>query len=198
MAKRHKDPEAEPASGLLTKAEAAERLGLSERAVARHAAAGRLGTPTYTPKADGGKRVLYHAADVERLREDLAQPREQRTGGALERRAPASGALADPSAFADLLGKALSAALADALPGIQGAHMIPPVAPLTLDLRQASAASGLSRARLREAIGAGELRAVRIGRGWRVRPADLEAYVDSIWEQEAPHTSRRRARGAKT
>ena len=51
---------------------------------------------------------------------------------------------------------------------------------LTLSLAEASALSGLSRQRLRQAIKDGTLTAQIIGRGYRVKRTALEDYVDSL------------------
>lgn len=51
---------------------------------------------------------------------------------------------------------------------------------LTLSLAEASALSGISRTRLRQAIKDGTLTAQIIGRGYRVKRTDLEDYVDSL------------------
>lgn len=51
---------------------------------------------------------------------------------------------------------------------------------LTLSLAEASALSGISRQRLRQAIKDGTLTAHAIGRGYRVKRTDLEDYVDSL------------------
>jgi len=51
---------------------------------------------------------------------------------------------------------------------------------LTLSLTEAALLSGLSRGHLREAIGEGKLKARIIGRGWRVKRDDLDAYVKKL------------------
>jgi excisionase family DNA binding protein len=48
---------------------------------------------------------------------------------------------------------------------------------LTLSLAEAAQLSGLSRNHLRAAIEEKKLKARIIGRGWRVKRSDLEAYV---------------------
>lgn len=51
---------------------------------------------------------------------------------------------------------------------------------LTLSLPEAAALSGLSRRQLREAMVVHRLEAMKTGRGWRIKRADLEAYVASL------------------
>jgi excisionase family DNA binding protein len=50
---------------------------------------------------------------------------------------------------------------------------------LFLTLREAQALSGLSRGHLKEAINEGSLKAQIIGRGWKVKRKDLEAFVEA-------------------
>lgn len=163
---------------LITKPEAAARLGLSERAVARHAEAGRL-IPVYQSKADGGERVYYSAAEVERLREELTRPREGRHALAVQRR--------------------------DTLP-VQAS--MPVQAPATrarpvrldrkcaLTIAEAADHSGLGRATLERAVAEGRLAAPPIGpHGARVvRRVDVERLVDELF---APAKASRSARGGR-
>ncbi len=51
---------------------------------------------------------------------------------------------------------------------------------LTLTLTEAALLSGLSRGHLRQAIEEKKLKARIIGRGWRVKRADLDAYVTKL------------------
>jgi excisionase family DNA binding protein len=51
---------------------------------------------------------------------------------------------------------------------------------LTLSLDEAAELAGLSRGHLRAAVGDGSLQAKKIGRGWRVKRADLENYVEKL------------------
>ena len=51
---------------------------------------------------------------------------------------------------------------------------------LTLSLIKASQLSGLSRGHLRQAIEAKKLKARIIGKGWRVKRSDLDAYVQKL------------------
>jgi excisionase family DNA binding protein len=51
---------------------------------------------------------------------------------------------------------------------------------LTLSLTEAALLAGLSRGHLRLAIAEKKLKARIIGRGWRVKREDLEAYVKKL------------------
>ncbi len=52
---------------------------------------------------------------------------------------------------------------------------------LLLNLTDAQALTGLSRAFLREAINKGTLKAEVIGRSWRIKRTDLETYVKKLF-----------------
>jgi excisionase family DNA binding protein len=58
--------------------------------------------------------------------------------------------------------------------------LAPLEAKLTLNLQEASALSGLSRGRLLDAVHSKKLKAKIIGRGWRVKRDDLDAYVKKL------------------
>ncbi|PHJ59639.1 hypothetical protein VF14_08840 [Nostoc linckia z18] len=52
---------------------------------------------------------------------------------------------------------------------------------LVWNLEEAAAATGYSRYRLRQAIATGNLRAQKVGRGWKVRPQDLREYTKCLF-----------------
>jgi len=74
--------------------------------------------------------------------------------------------------------------LITALEGLQtptaGISPVPVADKLTLSLVEAAQLSGLSRNHLRQAIEDKKLRARIIGRGWRVKRDDLDAYVKKL------------------
>ncbi len=57
---------------------------------------------------------------------------------------------------------------------------IDPSAKLLLTLAEAQALTGLSRGVLREAIDKGKLKGQVIGRAWRIKRTDLEAYIKKL------------------
>ena len=71
------------------------------------------------------------------------------------------------------------AAALEARPDIAPAA-VPVFEKLTLSLTEASQLSGLSRNHLRQAIEEKKLKARIIGRGWRVKRDDLDAYVRKL------------------
>lgn len=151
-------------SAWMTKAEALKALGVSERSLDRKVTRGEI-QKSSRPRPGRTPEPLYHRGDVERLTARAAYPMPEQPGGALV--APREAQARDFPA--------LGASLAQALAIIEAARRARPLAPLWLDLDQASAHSGLSARKLRSLIRAGELPALRDGRGWKVRRADLRA-----------------------
>jgi len=178
----------------ITKTEAAALLDKTGRAVERYAASGRLSV-TY---AKGKTRDIpqYDRAEVEALAEELQKPSTPARGTvatpgdngdagvsqvvairsqALERQASGEGMQAFALMIADALrgaqtpgdatGRAVSVDLKDKL---------------TLSFKEASKLSGVPEAHLRIAYAVGKLRGAKIGRGVRVSPSALKAYVAKI------------------
>ena len=66
---------------------------------------------------------------------------------------------------------------------LEGARAVPSVPisdKLVLSLKEVQALTGFSKERLREAIKASDLKAQKIGNGWRVKRRDLESYVENL------------------
>jgi excisionase family DNA binding protein len=60
------------------------------------------------------------------------------------------------------------------------AQSIRPIDKLLLTIADAQQFTGLSRQYLREAIASNHLKAKIIGRAWRIKKADLEAYINAL------------------
>ncbi len=159
----------------MTKQETADFLGVSTRAVENYAAKGRLSV-TYT-KGKRGQVAVFDDSEVARLKEELAQP-------AYPQR-PVVSIPEQPHTQA-LVPFGLSSAIVPAGDSQQFVvleayrRFVPVADKLTLNLHEASALSGLSRNHLLEAIHAGKLKAKIIGRGWRIKRDDLDAYVKKL------------------
>lgn len=54
---------------------------------------------------------------------------------------------------------------------------------LIWNLNEAATASGYSRFHLRSAIAQGHLLAKKVGRGWKIRPQDLQCYTNWLFEE---------------
>jgi excisionase family DNA binding protein len=186
----------------MNKEAAAKRLGVSVRTLERLATQGRIGV-THKP----GKRGVvadYGKEEVEGLRERLKA--EKAEAVSYKPAVVESQSLTSPSSAAELTGlvaeqnkllrhmaetqEEMLARLRNpaplALPALQDSPNlangpgVPLAEKLTLSLVEASQLSGLSRNHLRQAIEDKKLRARIIGRGWRVKRDDLDAYVKKL------------------
>jgi excisionase family DNA binding protein len=179
----------------MNKKEAANFLGISERSLERHTAQKRIG---HTLRPGKTRPVLdYERDELERFKEELKAevhrpaevqaddpPGDQDTPTNTARdggKALATfGELSGPPARAlDFFGALLHMARAEAQaatprPGVEIADK------LLLTLAEAQALTGLSRATLRDAIEADDLKARQMGRAWRVKRSDLESYVKKL------------------
>ncbi len=176
----------------MNKKKVAEELGVTTRTLERHMSAGRI---AYTMrKGKTGLEAFFERPEVKRFKAEekgvthspvvvereaptsLEQPRP--TG-----ENPASQSLVrwqDPEALVSLVLE-----VRDRLQGAQSSGKaisatVDLAQKLTLTIQEAAALSGLSANHLREAIKAGKLKARIVGRGWRIRPEDLRAYVSKV------------------
>ncbi len=171
----------------ITKEQAAEILNMTTRAVERYTKQNRL-SATYER---GRTRPVptYEEAEVRALAAWLVHPAQPAISNSdrsdnsdRDVGIPANQALQRQGGAEGM--QAFASMIADALQGAQtprgGRHDAPPVElkdKLTLTLSEAAALSGLSANHLREACVAGKLKARIVGRGWKIRPEDLRAYV---------------------
>jgi excisionase family DNA binding protein len=163
----------------MNKNQAASFLQVSTRAIERYTAKGKL-TPNYDRDESGRMVALYDEAQLASLKVAMqAAPMSQRAGVQREKSKPQGQALT-------LRGAGKSAALAELIAAIDEARSkrAPVVAlesKLVLSLAESAAVSGLSAGHLREAIHSKKLKARKgIGRGWRIKRTDLDAYVRKL------------------
>jgi excisionase family DNA binding protein len=180
----------------LTKEQAAKRLKISVRSLQRAASAGRV-KPVYHRGASGKMETFFDSDDVDRYKEELSQVVEPERKSAMVA-APMGdsqalsqvGAGSYVTALHDFLERLVSVQERQLPPGtpapVSDSHTLSQAAPLsiadklTLSLMEASQLSGLSRNHLRQAIEDKKLKARIIGRGWRVKRDDLDAYVKKL------------------
>jgi excisionase family DNA binding protein len=172
----------------MNKKEVAEFLDVGERAVERYVEQGRLSV-SYE-KGKTRPAPVYNDQEVRALKAELERKLYHKKPLVTRETAnPDNGeqtALAPLSALPDFI-QMIAATLE------QQARMIAAVESKTpqkeeaavadkliLKLSEASALTGLSRATLREAITARKLKAQIIGHAWRIKRADLEAYVRKL------------------
>jgi excisionase family DNA binding protein len=163
----------------MNKQQAAEYLNVSTRAVERYTSKGKL-TPRYE-KGRTGPAPIFEQQQLDALKAEMEQPNQR---AVVTHDKPAKSDKGDKS-DALMLRQGRGFDLASLVAAIEAARQAarPAVAPenkLTLSLAEASALSGLSRSHLLEAIHAGKLKAKIIGRGWRIKRTDLDAYVQKL------------------
>jgi len=175
----------------MNKREVADELNCSTRQVEKYVGAARLRVVEYV-RGKTGREGVYDPGDVARLKDELERERSEVIGHA------GASSLAAPKRDAGALVERLTAnfdrqhqdaeriiaalaSLREAPPAQLNGHAEMRLTDkLTLSLSEASRLSGLSRGHLRRAIDEKKLKARIIGRGWRVKRADLDSYVKKI------------------
>jgi excisionase family DNA binding protein len=162
-------------------------LSVSVRLVEKYASEGRLGVVTYV-RGRTGKQADFDPAAVDNLKAELESVDTQLI--APNRRAAGLTNLAAEE-FTESLTRAVACGVREAIgqlparwpPAPAANHhggTVPLTEKFTLSLVEAAQLSGLSRGHLRFAIAEKKLRARIIGRGWRVKRDDLEAYIRKL------------------
>ncbi len=171
----------------MNKQEAAKYLACSVRAIERYTQKGRL-SATYV-KGKTSPAAEYREEDLRALKVELdAELYPQRPSVEKPLAQTFSDNLAhNPASLATLSAGASSQSDFAALIGVivresvQAASAGVPIADkVMLNLADASALSSLSRGHLLAAIHTGKLQAKIIGRGWRIKRASLDAYVQKL------------------
>jgi DNA-binding transcriptional MerR regulator len=162
----------------MTKLEAAEFLGVSTRAIERYTTKGQLSV-----QYDKQGHAQYLASDVKQLKVQMAAKAE--APKAIARRDPAPKLTRSMANLSELLVPIISESVTQAIHAAQPAA--PPVSlseKLMLTLNDAASLSGLSKAILLDAIRtknrAKKLKAQKLGKGWKVKRADLESYIKKL------------------
>jgi excisionase family DNA binding protein len=157
----------------MNKKETAELLGVSVRLVERYAGDGRLGEVSYV-RGRTGKQADFARDAVERLKAELESVDTQLEGP--NRRA--TGLVASSDAARLLAALEAIASREQTRAGLVAAAGLGEKIMLTL--ADAAALSSLSTGHLREAVRAGQLKGKIIGRGWKIKRADLDLYVKKL------------------
>jgi excisionase family DNA binding protein len=128
--------------------------------------------------------AIFNEGELERLKEEMDEFLPQPWSADDPSAATPEAQALTPAQLSDL-GQRLIAALEALRPALPPAtKQVAPLAALAhklmLTLPEAAALSNLSRNHLRQAIKAGTLKAQKIGRGWRIKRADLDAYVAAL------------------
>ncbi len=162
----------------MNKKEVSEFLGVSTRIVEKYASEGRLGEVTYV-RGKTGKQANYDREPVEKLKAALESP-----DTALATKSP------DARLFVASLVEALASREQDNIEAIRGLLKETSEQPnngavrvgekLLLNLSDCRLLTGLSDNNLREAIKEKRLKAKIIGRGYKVKRADLDEFVKKL------------------
>jgi len=188
----------------MNKKEAAAALGLSTRALERYIGLSRISVAYVRGRT--GDEARFDRAEVERFREELETRKP--AAAAIADEAPNSEAANSPDlqprSLARLSGQAGSqalesspargsmAALGEAIAALLQGQQTPGTGiseratvadlshKLSLSVKEAARLSGLSEGHLRAAIKAGKLKARIIGKGYRISPDVLRAYVKKV------------------
>jgi len=174
----------------MNKQEAATFLGVSVRTLERLTQQGRVGAGYERGRTR--PVPVYDRAELERVKPELESKmypqrpavRNAASGGEIgaSGETPANAASSDTA----LARMAEMPAVLDRLRSVMKVmrESEPATVPIAdkplLKLAEVATLTGLSRNHLREAIGEGKLKARIIGRGWRVKRSDLDAYVKKL------------------
>jgi excisionase family DNA binding protein len=169
--------------GKITKEEAARILGAKNvRTVERYAAKGRLSVAY--EKGTTRDVPMYDAEQVEQLAAELKNPSTPMRPS-IEPAESAGRAIATRADSSDLsMSQAVAFNFLEMLSTIVGKAKAQPQADvgakIMLKITDAAALSSLSSEHLRKAIHAGTLKGKIIGRGFRIKRTDLDAYVKKL------------------
>lgn len=166
-------------SDLVTRAEVLDLLNISERQLQKYGASGKL-TVNYV-KGKRGQESRYVRKEIEEL---INENNQIVTRGVTtnERTTPEPTNELTTTPFHGLPPIALSflEQLKDLLPSPSNTKLSELKEKPILTLKEASALTGLSYSRIREAIKKGELGAAKIGHGLMVRTRDVMTYAENL------------------
>ena len=151
----------------INKEEACERLGKSEKTLERLVLTGEVES-RLEPRPGRKPERLYHAASVERSKDEDDGRREERKAKALGALVPVAADGARESALV----------LADVAREVAAPFQrVPLHYKLWHTWDEASAYSGIPRLYVKQLAQAGKIEAQKFGRSWRVKRASLEAFA---------------------
>jgi excisionase family DNA binding protein len=178
----------------MNKREAAEYLGKSERTVNEYATAGKL--KVVYRRARRGKIAVFDDEELKKLKEQLEAPELRlivdRSPAILEQPNQIAAAMVEAlnqqsnhiAAVLEAIAQQGKEALAlqqEALALHKKTAGMPPLKDvLVLNLKEAHRLSGLPEDELAEAIHGKKLKAEKRGRRWRIKRADLDAFIAKL------------------
>jgi excisionase family DNA binding protein len=167
----------------MNKKAAAEYLNVSERAVERYVAQGKLSVRYQ--KGARGKAAVYDESELRKVKAVLDNERGLIRAATVlpdkhDHEARQLARLSDIRGDIDLF--AVLAHLASDAKKTRTTEHSPSelVAKHFLTVDEAALLAGLSRDHIREALKAKKLKGKIIGRGWKIKPKDLQNYTDKL------------------
>lgn len=162
--------------------QASEFLKISERTIFRHVKSGKL-MATHIVGANG-KQLDFDEADLAAFKSAPVAPMTPMPAPSLAPPVTAMTTAIVPHVTPDATLKNNALAISEAMtaPDNQLSQRVPLVDKMALSMDEAAQLSGVSKSLLNQARRDGKLRARRIGHGYKVRPADLAVFVESLFE----------------
>jgi len=168
----------------MNKEQAAKSLGISVRTLQRHMSSNKIGFKIRQTKT--GKEAIFDKNELRRFKQEMK-----------EVTTTIKGSVAPPSEPVSRLSESEGANMQLALPPpalmqgfaamLQTIQAIPPAQPVVaienkplLTIAEANKLTGLSDGHLREAIHTSRLKGRIIGRGYRIKRADLDEYIKRL------------------
>jgi MerR HTH family regulatory protein len=176
---------------------AAEFLGVSTRTIESYSKEGRISVAYIQGK--NGRQADYREEELRALKEDLETPVHRSFVAPKTSEITSSEVFSfgDANANGGLATVVPSERVIELLEAISGAQRLALLwNKLVWNLEEAAIATGYSRFHLRQAIALGNLRAQKVGRGWKVRPSDLRDYTGWLFGDRDENTVQNRNRMA--
>jgi excisionase family DNA binding protein len=152
---------------MLTKQEAADRLGVSIRAIENYSSKGKL-HPQYTA-GQRGKVALFDEAEVERLKDER---------GEIVYSPKSNTALATMPGQLSVLANLISDAIQQKDSAPERSASVGEK--ILLDLKDCHILTGLSDGHLRAAIKEKKLKGKILGKSYRIKRTDLDSYIKKL------------------
>jgi excisionase family DNA binding protein len=162
----------------MNREEAAEALGISVRSLQRTVKAGKL-TVKYRRGSSGKQEAIFDPEEIEQYKASMEAETVHPATASGENQALATMRDMDVARSVALARNSF-AAMFEAMRPANERPSVAIEAKLVLTLPEASALTNFSRGHLLEAIKNKKLKAKIIGRGWRIKRDNLDAYVKKL------------------
>jgi excisionase family DNA binding protein len=161
----------------MNKKEAAARLNVSTRLIEKYAGEGKLGEVKYV-RGRTGRQADYDEQAVEKLKAELEAPAFALVPSGAAAQSREAGLVAPQDRERFIVALEAIASHEQTRAGLVATAGLGEKIMLTL--ADAAALSSLSTGHLRDALRAGQLKGKIIGRGWKIKRADLDLYVKKL------------------